>query len=658
MGDEQDADGHGSILAAATAADGEYPLRPRRSNRLDMNQKQQKRSFVARAASGVWNALNFTRMLLLNLLVLLILALLLVALFSRRPGLDQRTTLVVAPRGELVEQFSSDPAGRALSRLMGEAPREVQLRDLLRAIDEAAGDDRIERLLIRPDRLRGGGIAALRDVRDALERFRASGKQVIAYANGMDQRQYLLASVADEVWLHPEGAVLLEGLARYRLYYREALQDRLRVDMHLFKVGEYKSAAEPYVLDGPSDEALQADLFWMGDLWQRYLTEVAAARQLEPELLQSAIDNTVPMLEAAGGRLSQLAIDQRLVDALMTEDQARAELISRGAEDRKGKTFRNVGLSRYLSFLGPAEPVLKTRPTVAVVVAQGVITGGEQPPGTIGGDSTSALLRGAREDDNVRAVVLRVDSPGGEVFASEQIRREVELLREAGKPVVVSMGNLAASGGYWISMNADRIFASPSTITGSIGVFGLLPTVPRTLEAIGVRVGGAGTTALAGSFDPRRPLDPQLARLVQSVIENVYDDFVSKVAEAREQDAGAIEKVARGRVWSGAQALEFGLVDELGGLRDAVADAAARAELGEGAYVVRYVEKEMTPLAKFLTEMTRNTRLSAMLGDSGLLARVLPAAVLEQAARELDFLGQPASGPLPVRVISHCFCEL
>jgi protease IV len=618
----------------------------------------QKRSLFARAASGTWNTLNFIRRLALNLIVLVLLVILLVALFSPGPRLHDRTTLVLAPRGALVEQFSSDPAGRAVSRLMGESPREVQLRDLLRAIDEAAADKRIERLLIRPDRLSGGGLAALREVRDALQRFRDSGKQVVAYANGMDQRQYLLASVADEIWLHPEGAVLLEGLARYRLYYREALQDRLRVDVHLFKVGEYKSAAEPYVLDAPSEEAMEADLFWLGDLWQRYVDEVAAARQIEPDLLRAGIDNAATMLEAADGRLSQLALDQRLVDALMTEDQVRAELIRRGVEDAKGKTFRNVGLDGYLGFLGPAEPAMPLQPAVAVVVAQGVITGGDKPPGTVGGDSTSSLLRKAREDDKVRAVVLRVDSPGGEVFASEQIRREVELLREAGKPVVVSMGNLAASGGYWISMNADRIFASPSTITGSIGIFGLLPTVPRTLEAIGVRVGGVGTSPLAGSFDPRRQLDPNLARMIQSIIERGYAEFVGKVAAARDQSVEQIDRVARGRVWSGAQALEFGLVDQLGGLRDAVADAAARSGLEEGSFVVRYIEKEMTPFTRFLTEMTRNTRIGAVLGDSGLLARVLPAALLEQAARDLDFLAQPATGPLPVRVISHCFCEL
>jgi protease IV len=618
----------------------------------------QKRSLISRAAIGVWAGLNFTRRLLLNLLVLLILGLLLMALFSPRPSMQPRTTLVLAPEGALVEQYSSDPTSRAMARLIGERIEEVQLRDLLRAIDGAATDARVERLVIRPDRLSSAGLAALREVAAALQRFRASGKQVIAYANGMDQRQYLLAAVADEVWLHPEGAVMLEGLSRYRMYYREALQDNLRIDMHLFKVGEYKSAAEPFVRDGPSDEALAADLFWMNDLWQRYVEEIAAARDITPEALRASIEAMPEMLDAAGGKLSQLALDQRLVDALKTEDEARDELMRRGVTDRSGKTFRQVDGDGYLTFLGPAAPAIEVQPVVAVVVAQGTITGGEQSPGSIGGDSTSALLRKAREDDKVRAVVLRVDSPGGEVFASEQIRLEVDMLKAAGKPVVVSMSNLAASGGYWISMNADRIYASPSTITGSIGIYGLFPTVPRTLDRLGIQVEGVGTTPLAGAFDLRRPLDPRLGRMVQRVIDRGYMEFVGKVAEARGRSLDDIDRVARGRVWSGAQALEFGLVDALGGLQDAIEDAASRATLATGKFTVRYVEKELSPFARLLADMTRQQRITAVLAESGMAARLLPASVLRQAGSELEFLTRPIEGPLPVRVVAHCFCEM
>jgi len=615
----------------------------------------QKRPLIVRAAVGVWDGLNFTRRLLLNLLVLFLLALVLIALLMPQPVLQSRSTLVLTPAGVLVEQFSSDPMERAFAEIAGEQQREVQLRDLLRAINRAATDDRIERLLIRPEQL-AGGIAALREVRDALARFKASGKQVIAYANGLDQRQYLLASVADEIWLHPEGAVLMEGFSRYRLYYGEALQDRLKVDVHLFRVGEYKSAAEPYILDQPSPEAQAADLAWLGNLWERYLVEIGEARGIEPRALQASIDNAVALIEQADGSFAEMALQAGLVDALKTADEARAELLSRGVEDRSEHTFRQVDMQAYLDFLGPAELPFATGPQIAVVVAEGEITGGEQPPGTIGGESTSALLRDAREDDNVKAVVLRVDSGGGEVFPSEQIRREVELLREAGKPVVASMGDVAASGGYWIAMDADRIFASPSTITGSIGIYGLVPTIPRTLEAIGVRVGGVGTTSFAGSFDMRRPLDPQLARVIQAVIERGYADFIGKVADARGRSIEEIDEIARGRVWTGAQALELGLVDALGGVGDAIADAASRAGLSEGGYDVRYVEKPMGPFEQFVANLGEQSRVTAWLARSGLGARLLPEAVVRDVAADLGWLSRPVQGPLPVRVLAYCFC--
>ncbi len=617
----------------------------------------QKQPFLVRAAVGTWNALNFTRRAILNGLLLIILIALAVAMLTPKPKLEERSTLVLAPNAAVVEQFSADPSQRALAKALGDEIREVQLRDLLRAIDAAAKDERIERILIRPDRFTGGGIASLREVAEALRRFKAAGKQIVAYADGMEQRQYLLASVADEVWLHPEGAVVFEGLARFRPFYREALQDKLLVDVHLFKVGEYKSAAEPYILDGPSPEAQEADLHWMNDVWQRHLSEVAEARGLQAAELQAGVENIDQLLAKAEGRLSQMALDQGLVDALKTEDEVRAELIARGVEDEENHTFRQVNLDRYLGFLGPTEMPFDTRPAVAVVVAQGPIGSGSKPQGEIGGVSTSALLRKAREDENVKSVVLRVDSPGGEVFPSEQIRREVELLKAAGKPVVVSMANVAASGGYWISMNADRIYASPSTITGSIGIFGLIPTFPRTLEMVGVRMGGVGTTPLAGAFDPRRPLDPKVGSLIQSVIENGYRQFTGKVADARGQSVEAIDKVARGRVWSGAQALEHGLVDELGWLQDAIADAAERAELKETEYRVRYIEKEPTPFEKLMADLGKNATAAIVLAKLGLGADVLPGQFLSQTARDFAFLSTPSDGPLPARVLAHCLCE-
>ncbi|HEX5692988.1 MAG TPA: signal peptide peptidase SppA, partial [Arenimonas sp.] len=523
---------------------------------------------IRRVLVGIWNTVNFTRRLVFNLIFLFVLFFVLVAIIAS-PGvqpLQDKSALVLPMNGNLVEQFSSAPVERVINQATGEAAPEIQLRDLLRAIKAAKDDKRIDRIVLLTDGFNATGFAAMRDLAAALRDFRASGKQVVAYGTDMEQKQYYLAAQADEVYMDPQGGVLLEGFGRYRMYYREGLQDKLGVDVHLFKVGEYKSAAEPYVLDGASPEAREADLYWMTDVWQRFLADIGQARKLEPSALTAMIEQLPARVAAVGGDLGQLALDEKLVDGLKTSYEVEQLLIERGALDEENKTFRQIELRAYLQQLARQNLGLDTRPQVAVVVAQGEISYGEQPPGTVGGESTSALLRQAREDENVKAVLLRVDSPGGGVFPSEQIRREVELIKAAGKPVVVSMANVAASGGYWISMNADRIYADESTITGSIGIFGLWMTAPRVLDKLGVNTDGVGTTQLAGAFDPTRPMDPSVGVIIQSVINKGYADFIGKVADARESTPAQIDVHARGRVWSGAQAKERGLVDELGGL--------------------------------------------------------------------------------------------
>ncbi|GAA4855525.1 signal peptide peptidase SppA [Luteimonas vadosa] len=620
-----------------------------------------RRGPIARVLVGFWDALNFTRRLVFNLLFLLLLVLLLVVLAAgdRIKSLLDGTTLVVAPQGALVEQYSSDPVSRALGKSLGQDAGEVQLRDLLRALDAAAEDARIERVLLRTDRMSFSGYASIRELADAIARVKAAGKQVVAYGDYFEQAQYLLAAEADEVYMDPEGGLLLEGLGRYRQYYREGLQDKLDVDVHVFKVGEYKSAVEPYVLDGASPEAKEADLFWMNDIWQRYLADVGKARKLSPARIAAGIRTMPEGIVAVGGDLGRYAVEQKLVDGLKTREQVEDLLAERGEidEDAEGG-FRQISLEGYLKHVDSVVPGVDPRPQVAVVVAEGEITGGKQPPGTIGGESTAALLRDARDDDDVRAVVLRVDSPGGEVFASEQIRREVVALKEAGKPVVVSMGDLAASGGYWISMNADRIFADPSTITGSIGIFGLIPTIPRTLDRIGVHTDGVGTTRFAGAFDITRPLQPEVGTVIQAVIERGYREFTGKVAKARERSVEQIDTVARGRVWSGAQARQRGLVDQFGGLQAAVDDAARRAGLGKpDTWRLRYVEKPATPFERWFTSFAEGRMGAHLLQQSG-MARGLLARLLPDAEQDLRFLERARErGGSPVKAVAHCFCD-
>ena len=600
---------------------------------------ENQRGFLARLFIGVWSLINFTRLLIVNAIFLLLLILFISALRSSSPVLRARSALVLDPHGDIVEQYTVAPAQRVFSGILGETPKEVQLRDLLDVIDAAAADQRIERLVLVPDQIESAGFSTLREIGSALDRFRASG---------MSQGHYYLAAHADEILLHPQGAVLLEGLGRYRTYYKDLL-DRLGVVVHLFRVGEYKSAAEPYVRNDASPESKDADLYWMNGVWGDYLKDVATARKLDVAQLTAQIQNYPEAIKAAQGDLAKLALDQKLVDKLATRDEARALLIEKGLRD--DKTFRQVGFQEYLHVVQRERVLDVRRQQVAVVVAEGEIVGGEQAGGMIGAESLSRLVREAREDDAVKAMVLRVNSPGGEVFASELIRREVELTRMAGKPVIVSMGDVAASGGYWISMNANRIYAEPTTITGSIGIFGLFANIPDTLGKIGVHTDGVGTTPFAGAFDVRRPLDPNIGAVIQSVIDKGYRDFIGNVAKARGKTPEQIDAIARGRVWSGGQAKERGLVDELGGLKDAIAAAAQAANLGSD-YRVRYVEKELT----FWERMALDLNSEALTGMGRAVVPELARFAAPELRHQLSLLRNLAGNKLGV--FAYCFCEI
>lgn len=616
-----------------------------------------------RRPNGFWaflcvfgRGINVVRLVILNLVFFFVLFLLLLVLAaglisSRADRVVQNdSVLVIKPQGELVEQYSLDPMQRALQTFSGNPPRQVQLRDLVGAIDAAAKDTRITRILLEPGDMQGGGFAALREVGAALDRFRAAGKPVIVWAADLDQGQYYLAAHADRVLVDPQGGVMITGLANYRLFYKNLL-DKLGVDVHLFRVGQFKSAAEPYILDHASPEAKEADSFWMGGLWDTYINEVAKLRKLDPATLRADINGLPEQIASTRGDLGKLALDQHLVDGVATpadvESMMRKEGVPAG---KKGEGFRQVSFQRYSNNL-PNDDGTFT-PGVSVVVAEGEISGGKQPQGEVGGESTAKLIRDARRDKRTKALVLRVNSPGGEVYAAEQIRREVALTRAAGIPVVVSMGNVAASGGYWISMNADRIYAQPNTITGSIGIFGMVLSVPGTLDKLGVRSDGVSTSPLAGGFDITRPLDPKAGNVIQAIIEKGYRDFVGQVAKARGKQYDAVDTIAQGRVWTGQQALERGLIDQLGGLGDAVADAASRAKLGK-TYPVRYVEEPLGGFEQFLVGLNDN----AMVQVAQAYGVHLPTwvAQIDAMAPELKLLRNAKAGH--PNVYAYCFCS-
>ena len=553
--------------------------------------------------------INLLRLVIINLVFFgcLFLVLLLITAGiagTREHAVQAGSVLVLQPQGTLVEQYSIDPLQRAMSSLSGGEPRQIQLRDLVRAIDTAATDSRISRILLLPGDLQAGGFAALREVGAALDRFRATGKPVLAWAVNLDQNQYYLAAHADRILLDPQGGVMLTGLANYRLYYKDLL-DKLGVDVHLFRVGEYKSAAEPYILDHASDDAKRADSFWLGGLWDTWLAEVGKLRKIDPATLRADVDNLPQNIASTQGDLAQLAINEHLADGVATRAGLIAALRAAGVPAGvKGHGFRAVSLAQYL----PPATLDTFASGVTIVVAEGEISDGKQPPGSIGGESTAALIRAARENPKTKALVLRVNSPGGAVYAAEEIRREVELTRKAGIPVVVSMGDVAASGGYWISMDANRIFAEPNTITGSIGIFGLFYSVPDTLAKLGVYSDGVATGPMAGAFDITRPLDPAVGAFIQATINKGYRDFVGNVAKARHMSVPAVNAIAQGRVWTGQQALQRGLTDELGGLRAATAYAAALAHLGKN-YPVRYAETPLGGFARLLLSLNRSASM-------------------------------------------------
>ncbi len=608
-----------------------------------------------RMIRGFWRALDFSRRLVFNFIFLLILVLIIAAIGRDAAPVIEKTALVVNPEGAIVEQYTVDPASRMFAKALGEETGEVQLRDIVRAIDVAAKDGNIARLVIVPDGILSVGMAQLHEIAAAIGRFRATGKPVIAFSEGMDQRGYFLAAQADKVYLDPDGGMILQGLERYRTYFKDGL-DKLGIEMKLFRVGEFKSAGEPYILNQQSPEAREADLYWMSDVWQRYLVDVGARRKLTPAAITAQIDGAVEGLKAVDGDLAKFALANRWVDALKTRDQFRKELIAAGALDDEEDSFRQVHFEHYAE-LAEALDVTRRGDGVAVVVAQGEIVYGEQPPGMVGGESVSELIEDAREDEHVKALVLRVDSPGGGVFPSEQIRREVELTKAAGKPVIVSMGNVAASGGYWISMNADEIVADPSTITGSIGIFGLIPNAVGTMQKLGLNTDGVGTTWLADAGDPTRPWDPRVGELIQSVINNGYGKFVGNVAAARKKPVAAVDAIARGRVWSGEQARARGLVDRMGTLRDAIALAGERAKLGTD-FPVRYVEKELSPFERFVVGWG-TTRMGAYIAGKmiGTEAAFLPERQRAELAGLLR-LTEQANAKRGVSLIAHCECAL
>ncbi|MDY6943479.1 MAG: signal peptide peptidase SppA [Pseudomonadota bacterium] len=542
---------------------------------------------LMRYVGKIMNVIDTVRRMLVNLVFLGILVFVLLTLRGDiGVSIPDGAALIVSPIGELVEQYEGDPSEYALRSFVGAAPRETRVRDLVWAIEQAKDDDRIRALVLQFGEFHGGHLSKLTVVADAIEKFKVSGKPVLSYGDAYYQDAYYLAAHADEVHLHPMGMVLLEGYGVFGKYFKDLL-DNIDVKVNVFRVGEFKSAVEPFLRNDMSTEAREANEDWLGDLWTAYKTDVATMRSLAAQALQDYSDGFDALIANHQGDTASLAQNYGLVTRISDRPAFRERMIDLVGENGAGG-YAHVFSEDYLfarrrEVSAPAQPA-----EIGVVVVAGAIVDGEPMPGSVSGDRIAEQIREARRDETIRAIVLRVDSPGGSAFASEVIRRELALTREAGKPVVVSMGSVAASGGYWIATASDQIWASPVTITGSIGVFGVIPTYEGTLAKLGIYSDGVGTTRLAGGLRLDRDLEPQLARSIQQMVEGTYREFLKHISDARQMTPEAIDKIARGRVWSGQDAAELGLVDAMGELPDALDAAAELAGLGDD-YTHRYI---------------------------------------------------------------------
>lgn len=532
--------------------------------------------------SKLLHLFDILRRTITAIILLAVIAGLSAAWFATHPSVPHGALLVLNPQGNIVQ---------ALSRPSTFPPSftsssQTRLDDLIRVLKAARNDGRIRGVLLDVQDMGHASLPALQSLENELDDFRKSGKKVVAYANNYSQAQYHLASHADDIWLHPMGMLLLTGLSSYRDYFADAL-DRLHVKIHLFREGTYKSAAEPLVRNDMSAAAKEENQALLGQLWKTYKDDIATARSIQPVAIQNMLDNPVETLAKYNGDPTAMALGMHLIDHVGTRDDMMHALAGiTGAPVYKHGEPHLIGFSRYLRAIGSRPEASGSQ--VGILTASGTLTDAQFSSGGVNGDDFSRLIEKTAQDKSIKAVVLRIDSPGGSVQASETIRRELLRLRATGKPVVVCMTGMAASGGYWISADADEIWASPSTLTGSIGVFGLFPDISAGLESIGIHSDGVGTTSIAGALRLDRPLPQTMADVLQAGVNHVYANFVGIVAKGRHMTREQVEKIAEGRVWSGADAKQLGLVDHLGGLDQAIAAAAKRAGLG-GHYGVRYI---------------------------------------------------------------------
>ncbi|NAW69435.1 signal peptide peptidase SppA [Vibrio sp. V27_P1S3P104] len=593
--------------------------------------------FIGLIFKGFWKVITFIRLALTNLIFLLTIAIVYFLYLSAdapTPVVEKASALVLNLSGPIVEQSSYlNPMESFSDSLFGrEMPRENVLFDVVDTLRYAKDDDSVTGLVLALREMPETNLTKLRYIAKAINEFKSSGKPVYAIGDFYNQSQYYLASYADKVYLAPDGGVMLRGYSSYNLYYKSLLE-KLDVNTHVFRVGTYKSAVEPFIRDDMSDQARESASQWLSQLWGAYISDVAANRKLEPQRLNPTMEEFLSLLSNASGNLADLSLSLGLVDQLATRQQVRHELaqvFGSNGED----SYNAIDYYRYRNTMKPT--LIRHADDIAIIVASGAIMDGTQSRGNVGGDTVAGLLRQARNDAKVKAVVLRVDSPGGSAFASEVIRNEIDALKAAGKPVVASMSSLAASGGYWISMSADQIVAQPTTLTGSIGIFSVITTFEKGLNKLGIYTDGVGTSPFSG-VGITRGLDENVKDAIQMGIENGYQRFITLVSKHRNLPLAEVDKVAQGHVWTAKDAQQYGLVDTLGDFDDAVAIAAQLAQLER--YNLYWVEEPLSPAQRFLQSLLSEAQVRFEIN----LASVVPAVfqpVTQQLMQDASILNQ------------------
>ncbi|GEM74447.1 signal peptide peptidase SppA [Vibrio sagamiensis] len=590
---------------------------------------------------GIWKVITFIRLALANVLFLVFIAALYFALTysaPEQPVLEKESALVLNLSGSIVEQshYISAMDSFTGSAFGGDIPEENVLFDIVDTIRRAKDDPKISGLVLALGNMAETNLTKLRYIAKALNEFKTSEKPIYATGSFYNQSQYYLASYADKIFLAPDGGVMIKGYSAYSMYYKSLLE-KLDVSTHVFRVGTYKSAIEPFIRDDMSEAAKESTTRWITQLWSAYVDDVASNRKFANSTLNPTMEELLADLEAVEGDIAQLALNKGLVDELATREQVRKQLIDVFGQDDK-HSFNAIDYHEYRTTVlsNPAN----SDNEIAVVVASGTILDGEQPRGTIGGDTIANKLRQARNDDKVKAVVLRVDSPGGSAFASEVIRNEVLALKESGKPVVVSMSSLAASGGYWISMSADKIIAQPTTLTGSIGIFSVITTFEKSLHKLGINTDGIGTSPFSGD-GITTGLSAGAAQAFQLGINHGYKRFTTLVSSSRDIPLTEVDHVAQGHVWTGQDALSFNLVDQMGDFDDAIDAAAQLANLES--YDLNWIEEPLSPAELFLQQFMQQVKVSYGVDAMSLVPKSLQpiAKQLNQDASLLQSFNDP-----------------